>query len=77
MSIDLAELKSRLKHGPRMSRQMRVEYLLTQVDGSPRRLSEGTLQKLKAELERIAQSTQPAVRRFVARMWWMYPETRP
>lgn len=68
MANKIAHLKYRMKHGPRMSRQMRAEFLSDQVNGTPRRLSAGTLQKLKAELPWITQSTGPSVRRFVVRM---------
>jgi hypothetical protein len=77
VASEIAHLKRRMKFGPKMSREMGAAFLSVQINGTPRRLSAGTLQKLKAELERIAQSTKPAVRRFVLQMFARYPEIRP
>jgi hypothetical protein len=74
MATDIHRLAIRLKHAPKMSREMRAEYLLCQTAGTPRRLSEGTIQKLRAELDRLSHSANPAVRRFVRTMRRRYPE---
>jgi hypothetical protein len=68
-----AQLKSRLKHGPRMSRQMRAEYLLVEVGSGPRTLTPATLAKIRGELARLSQSTDARVRQFVALMAERYP----
>jgi hypothetical protein len=69
----IARLKSRLKHGPRMSRQLRSEYLLVEVDAGPRRLTPATVAKLRVELARLAASPDVRVRRFVEAMASRYP----
>jgi hypothetical protein len=74
MSTATARLKSRLKHGPRMGRQMRAEFLLTEIGAPPRRLSPATLAKIRLELVRLSQSNKPEVRRFVTLMRGRYPE---
>jgi transposase len=68
-----ARLKRRMKFAPKMSRELRAEYLLTAIDAGPRRLSDGTIQKLKAELVRLSSSTDPRVRKFVRAMEQRYP----
>ena len=67
-------LKSRLKHGPRLGRELRAEYLLAQSDAPARALSPAVLAKIKGELERLEQSASPAVRAFVRQMRTRYPE---
>ncbi|HMB84624.1 MAG TPA: hypothetical protein VKI40_11310 [Terriglobales bacterium] len=67
-------VKSRLKYGPRMSRQMRVEFLSVQTGAAPRTLSPATLAKIRLEIQRLGQSTNPRVRQFVAAMRTRYPE---
>jgi hypothetical protein len=57
MTTGLAQLKHRLKRGPRMSR----------------RLSDGTIAKLKVELDRLAASNDARVRRFVQAMAERHP----
>jgi hypothetical protein len=39
MPSDVKEIKRKLKYGPRMSRQLRAEYLLTEVGVGPRTLT--------------------------------------
>jgi hypothetical protein len=56
-----------------MSREMRVEYLSVQVDVGPRRLTPGTIAKLRGELARLAGSPDARIRRFVAAMAERYP----
>jgi len=74
MGIAIAHLKRRMKFGPRMTRQMRAEFLLTEVNGPPRRLSPATLEKIRAEVGRLALSTNPRVQEFVSAMATRYPE---
>lgn len=71
-----AQLKATLKRGPRLSREARAEYLLWMVDGAPRRLSPGTIEKLRLELARLATSPDPRVRGFIEVMRGRYPEVR-
>lgn len=73
MTSATAELKRKLKYGPRMSRQMRSEFLTTATGGAPRRLSDGTRAKLRQELARLATSADPRVRRFIRTMAERYP----
>jgi hypothetical protein len=74
MASATAQLKRRMKFGPKMGRECRAEYLLTQVNAGPRRLTPATVAKLRVELARLAQSTNPRVRRFVGQMKKRYPE---
>jgi hypothetical protein len=73
MATATAQLKRRMKFAPKMGRELRAEYLLTQVKAGPRRLSPSTLGKLRIELAKLSQSTNPRVRRFVALMAERYP----
>jgi hypothetical protein len=73
MPSDVHELKHKLKFAPRMGRQLRAEYVLVEVDAPPRRLSPEVLQKIRGELGRLSQSTNPRVRQFVAAMRERYP----
>jgi hypothetical protein len=74
MATEIAQLKRRMKFGPKMGRELRAEFLLTQVKGPPRRLSPATLEKIRAEVERLALSTNPRVQEFVSVMAARYPE---
>jgi hypothetical protein len=69
-------LKSRLKRGPRMSRELRAEFALTLIDAPPRKLRPEVVEKIKKEIERLAQSAHPAVVRFAQTMLERYPELR-
>jgi hypothetical protein len=73
MPSDVHELKHKMKFAPKMGRELRAEYLLNEVGAGPRRLSDGTLAKLKLELVRLAASPDARVRRFVASMEQRYP----
>jgi hypothetical protein len=74
MATEIAQLKRRMKFGPKMSRELRAEFLLTQVNGPPRRLRPATLEKIRAEVGRLALSTNPRVQEFVGMMAKRYPE---
>jgi hypothetical protein len=74
MPSDVHELKRKLKRGPRMSRELGSEYLLTAIGAGPRRLRPATLEKIRAEVTRLSLSTNPRVQRFVAAMAARYPE---
>jgi hypothetical protein len=74
MSTEIAHLKRRMKFAPRMSRQMRAEFLLAKIGGPRRQLSPTTLEKIKAEVSRLALSTNPRVQEFVSVMAVRYPE---
>ena len=73
MASATAQLKRRMKFGPKMGRECRAEYLLTQVNAGPRRLTPATVGKLRIELAKLSQSTNPRVRRFVVTMQKRYP----
>ncbi len=73
MTSATAELKRRMKFGPRMGRELRAEFLSVQTGAAPRTLSPATLAKIRTELERLALSTNPRVRQFVAAMRDRYP----
>jgi hypothetical protein len=75
MATATAQLKRKLKYGPRMGRELSSEYLshLTQSDAGPRQLSPHTIEKLRVELARLATSPDARVRRFVAAMAERYP----
>jgi hypothetical protein len=73
-STETARLKSKLKHGPKMSRQMRAEFAACQVDAPPRRLRPEVANKIRTELARLEQSANPGARRFCAAMRDRYPE---
>jgi hypothetical protein len=68
MTTATAQLKRRMKFAPKMGRELSAEYLLAQVNAAPRRLSPCTIEKLRLELERLATSTDPKVRRFIEAM---------
>jgi hypothetical protein len=72
----IAQLKRKMKFAPKMGRQLTAEFLLTEIGAGPRRLSPAALLKIRAELGRLALSTNPRVRRFVASMEARYPEVR-
>jgi hypothetical protein len=74
MPSDVHDLKRKLKRGPRMSRELRAEFLSSQINGPPRRLRPATLEKLRAEVKRLALSTNPRVQEFVGMMAERYPE---
>jgi hypothetical protein len=76
MATAIARLKSRLKHGPRMSRQMRAEFLSVQTGAAPRRLSPAVLGKLKGEIVRIGQDGGRKGFRFAQKMFERYPELK-
>jgi hypothetical protein len=67
------ELKRTVKYGPALTRQARAEFLLCQTGGQVRQLKPETLAKLKVEIGRLAQSTNPRARRFAQQMSQRYP----
>lgn len=73
MTTATAQLKRRMKFATKMGRELSAEYLLTQIDARPRRLSPRTIEKLRVELDRLATSTDPKVRRFVEATAERYP----
>lgn len=73
MAKPITQLKRRMKFAPKMGRELSAEYLLTQIDAGPRRLSLRTIEKLRVELDRLATSVDPKVRRFVEAMAERYP----
>ena len=75
MPAEINKLKSTLKRGPHMSRQMRAEFILAQADKPPRSLTPAIIEKIKKELERLDRADKPAhVRAFCERMRRRYPE---
>jgi hypothetical protein len=67
-------LKAALKFGPRFeSREARTEFLLCQTGAAPRRLKPETLEKIRGEIQRLSQSTNPRARRFAQQMSQRYP----
>jgi hypothetical protein len=77
MATEIGKLKARMKRGPRMSREMRTEYTLVEIDGAQRRMRPEIIAKLRGELERLSHSTDARVMRFVLKMRQRYPEVRP
>jgi hypothetical protein len=75
-SAETAQLKSRLKRGPKLSRQMRAEFALCQIGGAPRRLSPAVLAKLKAEIVRIGCNGTRQGFKFAQKMFERYPELK-
>ena len=67
-------LKRSVKFGPAMSRQMRTEFTLCQVDAPPRRLRPEIAAKIRAEIDRLSISGAPAVQAFIRRMTAHYAE---
>ena len=76
MTPAIPTLKAKLKHGPPMSREMRAEYLLTQVAAGPRRLSPAVLAKLKSEVVRLGNNGTRQGFKFAQKMFERYPELR-
>jgi hypothetical protein len=70
---EIHKLKATLKHGPALSREGRTEFLLCQTGAAPRRLKPETLEKIRGEIQRLAQSTNPRARRFAQQMSQRYP----
>lgn len=62
-----------MKFAPKMGRELRAEFLLTQIDAGTRRLSVRTIEKLRVELARLATSPDVRIRRFVQAMQRRYP----
>ncbi len=67
-------LKRKMKFGPRLSRQMRAEYLGVQINAPRRELKPEILSKIRRKLERLAHSESPAVMRFIRQMKARYSE---
>ena len=74
--IEIARVKSRLKRGPRMTRQMRADYALAQISARPRQLAPKVAAKLKTELMRLAGSGNPRTAKLVETMFSRYAEMR-
>jgi hypothetical protein len=75
-SAETARLKSRLKRGPKLSRQLRAEFALCQIDAPPRRLSPAVLAKIKTEVVRIGTNGTRQGFKFAEAMFKRYPELR-
>jgi hypothetical protein len=71
--VPINRLKAALKFGPAMSREARTEFLLCQTGAAPRRLKPETLEKIRGEIQRLSQSTNPRARRFAQQMSQRYP----
>lgn len=69
-------LKRRMKFAPRMSRECRAEFLLTQIGASPRKLSPAVLAKLKKEVVRIGRDGGRQGFKFAEKMFERYPELK-
>jgi hypothetical protein len=67
-------LKRKAKFGPKMGRETQTEYLRFLVGAGPRSLTSGAAAKIRAELERLEQSGNGTVQRFVSVMRSRYPE---
>jgi len=67
------EIKQAAKHGPKMSKQMRAEYIADAAGAKPRQLSPAVIRQFRSELARLALSPKPAVQRFVRQMICRYP----
>jgi hypothetical protein len=76
MTTAIAQLKRKLKYGPKMGRELRAEYLLTEVNAPPRRLSPKTLAKLKTEIVRIGNNGTRQGFKFAEKIFERYPELR-
>jgi hypothetical protein len=76
MPTAIAQLKRRMKFAPKMGRECRAEYLLTEVNAPPRRLSPKTLAKLKTEIVRIGNNGTRQGFKFAEKIFERYPELR-
>jgi len=74
MPTTIQTIRARAKRGPRMSRQVRAEYVAVQADLPTRRLSPEIMAKIRSEVDRLALSPDPRVRHFVEVMHARYPE---
>jgi hypothetical protein len=69
-------LKSRAKRGPKLSRELRVDFVLYLADAPPRRLRPETAKKIKLELMRLAGNGDRRSFKFVEAMFRDHPELR-
>jgi hypothetical protein len=74
--VAAARLKSALKRGPRMSREMRAEYGLVLIGAPPRKLTPEVLAKLKSEIVRIGNNGTRQGFEFAEKMFERYPELK-
>ena len=61
-------LKTKLKHGPKLRREWRVEYAWVAAQLPVRKISPATLEKLRVDLARLSANPDKKVQRFVAAM---------
>ena len=69
-------IKAKAKRGPRMSRQLRAEYVSVLAGGEPRTSSPEVAAKLKKEIVRIGCNGTRQGFKFAELMFKAYPELR-
>jgi predicted DNA-binding transcriptional regulator YafY len=74
MSTTISELKSEMKRGPKLSRELRADYLLAQADLPPRKLRPEVVRKIQSEIARLQQYGDAKAREFARKMREQNPE---